>query len=53
MIGCIPKTIPVKRGNPDESIHTVKSVGEAKKIVETVKKNSRRFNRAKKTDEAE
>lgn len=53
MIGCIPEIIPVKPGNPDENINAVKSVEEAKEIVETAKKNNHKSNRAKKTDETE
>ena len=53
MIGCIPEIIPVKPGNPDENINATKSVEEAKEIVETAKKNGRKYNRVKKTDETE
>lgn len=53
MIGCIPETISLKPGNPDGRINSVKSVEDAKKIVETTKKGSRKSNRAKKTDETE
>lgn len=53
MIGCVPEIIPVKPGNPDESIDSTKSVEEAKEIVETAKKNNRKSNRARKTDEPE
>ena len=50
MIGCIPETVPVKTGNPDGSVDSIKSVEEDKDIV---KKNSRKSNRAKKTNETE
>ena len=53
MIGCIPEIIPMKPGNPDGSIDSTKSVEEAKEIVETAKKNRRKSNQAKKTDETE
>ena len=53
MIGCVPEIIPMNTGNPDENINAVKSVEEAKEIVETAKKNNHKSNRAKKTDETE